>query len=738
MAQFVPSYPYALSAQSNLPIELKVEELPKPSVGESLQITVERNDKKVTETMVRLSPQVEFELETVGDYAPHSIEYQAADHMLLIEWGEEEPNEITFAAKIAELGNIEIASSYVLDGSLYKSNDIVVGVEEEDVEIPSGEENEMETPREENEDDGSEEPVIEEPVEETLEEEEESKAEEPVEEEEADSDLETEVIPENELEEESSIEADAEEKPEEEQEADSDLETENVPENGLEESQAKEESSIAELQVDDDYHLVGSGSEFRAALEDANVKKIRIANNFNVTLRSNDLAGNKIIDGNGKTVNFYGYKIRLGANHLRVENLKIEAVQSNIPSSATFTSDHPDAVLVLKDVSFPKVEYAQVAKMPQGTIHVEGTVEFEIHGPFEIFEAKNIIFEEDSNFLGVTIGNTVAYRKEIINLYNSPTIIVGKNADVRLETLSRTSVIGVVDGTPATIRILDGGVLRVSADNDKSGGPLVHLPGAGSSIQVEQNGTLDIRNFQDGRNTNTLLHLNGTVAMSDQISEVAFWDLDSNANNQFGNLYRHFPEVMNGSWTMENDRIISGTADADTSLSVSDDPGKDGQTFAQVFANRSTNNMKRLLISPVAIKSTLELDVPDRLDFEATELGHEEVLIPREIPDFHFRVTDTRGQGAKWEITAQAEGPLKTRRGEALSEDALIFTRGGEEFSLREAVLIQQGQTGETPETMISWAEDEGILLKINPLETVILSDVEYGTNIVWTIQDAP
>lgn len=693
VAQFVPSSPYLFHAESHTPLELKVEEAAPYIVGDSIQLLIERNDEEITESTISLSSNALFDMTSVEKESSDLVSLDEEENELVIEWGLEESAVISLAIQIADEGEVEISSSNVLGEELYLSNVIQLSVDQEE-DIPS-----------------------EGPIDDELAEEDESSGSEELEEKKEEPDLEVEV--------EDAEEDSSEQISEEEQEATEDAES------------APENKASVERRGVDDYRLVGNHSEFRNALEDANVLNIRIEKDFNVQLRDIKMNGDKFIDGNGQTVNFYGFKVKIGEYSLSVENMKVEAVQGNFPSVGTFNSDHPDAVLKLKDVSLNQVVHAQIARMLQGHIYVSGTSYFETSGPFEVFEAKNITFEEGATFTGVTTGTGLTTRKEAINLYNSPRVTIGKNATVRLGAKGKTSVLHVADDSAATINVLEGGKLLLFSENKSDGGPLLSLPNAGSEILMAKDTTLDIQNYRDGSN-GALLNMNGKVIMSDNLSRVAFWDSGANTNNLFGDRYRYFSEVIGGELTFLSNRITTSHAGEGSSLSTSDNPDKDGQTFQDVFENRDTQRMKRLLISPVTEKGILELEVPERLNFEPTAIEFEEIIIPREDPEWSMRVKDTRGQGAKWAITAQAESPLKSRRGHELDEDALIFTQNNDEYSLKEAVLIQKGLTGETPETIIEWHKDEGIALKVNPMESEILADTEYATNIVWTIQDAP
>lgn len=705
LAQFVPNTPHFLYAATTPPIELKGEEGTSPSVGDSFQLTIERNQQEVTESIVSLSPNAIFDITSIKKMNSEITDLNVEANKLTIKWGPEEESIIKVDVVIEDEGNIEVTSSNLVAEEIIESDPVNITLEtigEESVEEVDGDE------------------LTEETEEEFMpEEESEPDVELEVESDEPKSHLEEDINKDT-IEDRAEIITDS-------------IEEEDDSEVG--ESSPGVETSI-EPQTDEGNRYVSSWKELRDAMDDTRVYKIRIEKNFSAG-SAISVNGDKLIEGNGKKINFYGYKVKIGEYKLSVENLTIEAIHGNFPSSSTFTSNSPDAVLNLKDTSFDKVQHAQVAKLEKGHIKVSGAVHFETSGPMEVFEAKEITFEENSKFTGITTGTGLATKKEVINLYNSPTITVGKNASVRLETKGEKSIINVADGSLATINVLEGGNLQVHAAHEKtsSGGALINLPASGSEIKLAQGSTLDILNHREGSGIGALLHVNGSLIMKEYVSKVAFWDKDGNANNPFGDEYRYFSEIHDGKLTLVNDYITASSATEESTLSISDDPAKSGRTFEEIFTNRNTSEIKRLLISPVEKETTLELLVPKKLNFETTKIGSEEVTIPITDLDWSMKVKDTRGPESKWQVRAKAASPLETRRGHKLDEDALIFKQGDKVESLKETVLIREGDEAETT---IEWGEGEGIFVHVDPMQTEIRSDTEYSTNIIWEIIDAP
>lgn len=140
--------------------------------------------------------------------------------------------------------------------------------------------------------------------------------------------------------------------------------------------------------------------------------------------------------------------------------------------------------------------------------------------------------------------------------------------------------------------------------------------------------------------------------------------------------------------------------------------------------------------STTVIGVILEFSVPELLQFQPTERVLTEITIPRADLNWKIVIRDTRAVGSQWRLKAIAEGPLTTLDGHQLDPNALIYKKAGLVQSLCEEVSIYEGVKGESEETVINWQEDEGILLRLNPIDT--LPDVEYSTTIHWTLESAP
>jgi hypothetical protein len=182
------------------------------------------------------------------------------------------------------------------------------------------------------------------------------------------------------------------------------------------------------------------------------------------------------------------------------------------------------------------------------------------------------------------------------------------------------------------------------------------------------------------------------------------------------------------------DHTYDGTANPDGTYSVAIPAQAAGTT---ITATQTKDGIESNEISTTVIGVILTFTVPDQLPFKTTTLGLQEVLIQRAVQDWTIIVHDTRGQGAKWKITARAEGTLKTSDGQhQLDPDALVYLYGSNVYSLAEEVPIFDGTTGSEQNTTIQWSDNEGVLLKITPMN--LETGVDYVNTIDWTLADSP
>lgn len=511
---------------------------------------------------------------------------------------------------------------------------------------------------------------------------------------------------------------------------------------------------------------VGTWSGLEEALSNDEVKEISIINDFTRTVGNINVNGDKIIHGNDKVIDFAECSINIGEFNVTVENLVLQTNQAvGVAESSVFYSNDSNAMLHLKDTSFDSVQHGQVAHLLHGQIRISGEVEFQTSGAFEVFEARDITFEADSTFIGATTGNLADGRKEVINLYHTPTVIVEENAQVTLHTFSNLSILNFADESLATIELSDNSKLSIYTDDliTSYGEALINFSGDHSRIFMAQDAIFDIQNHRRGAHNGGLLKMDGTLFMNSLGSKVELWDRDANIDNQSGNGYTYFPKIIDGVLTLSpsgDGMIETGHAAEHSTRSISDNEANHEKTFLDLFSNKATSDIKRLFISSAdklekpemdqivdkddminvqAVGAILEIIIPEEeMRFETTSLGFEEGLIPRENPDWSLKVRDTRGQGSEWKLTAKADAPWTSVDGHESNAVELVFREGESEQSLAEEVLIENGTTGDQEETTIQWAADQGIFLSINPLVDELLPNVEYTTEITWSLVNAP
>lgn len=101
-------------------------------------------------------------------------------------------------------------------------------------------------------------------------------------------------------------------------------------------------------------------------------------------------------------------------------------------------------------------------------------------------------------------------------------------------------------------------------------------------------------------------------------------------------------------------------------------------------------------------------------------------------------VTDERGKGSKWQLTAKLQAPL-TNSGKILPNSLVYKTSASEETLTDSAaqIIATHTTTTDTEQTFISdnWNSTQGLMLKI---EEGKASMGEYSGTIEWTLNDTP
>ncbi|MBC1800082.1 immunoglobulin-like domain-containing protein [Listeria booriae] len=131
---------------------------------------------------------------------------------------------------------------------------------------------------------------------------------------------------------------------------------------------------------------------------------------------------------------------------------------------------------------------------------------------------------------------------------------------------------------------------------------------------------------------------------------------------------------------------------------------------------------------------------PEDLLFQTTEIGSNDVTIPRVDPNWKIKIEDTRHNGNHWALTGTVNGPFVDTDDTTAKQlhNALTYTENGEKTRLQDNQTFQIG-TGVSDDdtiTTIQSPADEGIQMDINP--TGVKAGDNYQTSITWTLRDAP
>jgi len=216
-------------------------------------------------------------------------------------------------------------------------------------------------------------------------------------------------------------------------------------------------------------------------------------------------------------------------------------------------------------------------------------------------------------------------------------------------------------------------------------------------------------------------------------------------------------EVLEVADITDKSTKITGTTSANVSVKMYD---KNGNVIQKVESNSNGDfsfeleepfeadiilqfqaqrgHVKSERVEQTVIGNRLELiGVPDTIPFESTEIRNEEMIIARENPDMTVSVMDTRSNG-DWHLTVRALAPLTDLEGNNTLDDALYYIEGDSEKIIEdEAVRVgEKIQSSNSNLQELSWGADEGILLKLNPVQAQ--AETEYSTTIEWTLTDGP
>src|SRR5699024_5837301 len=143
-------------------------------------------------------------------------------------------------------------------------------------------------------------------------------------------------------------------------------------------------------------------------------------------------------------------------------------------------------------------------------------------------------------------------------------------------------------------------------------------------------------------------------------------------------------------------------------------------------------------VEKVVIGNRLEfVTPPEGMIFETTEIKDEETIIERKN-DWNLAVNNTKPNN-HWKVEAEVKEPLTNINNDNDTlENAMIYKDGANEKYLEDGSveIARKNATDPPGQIEINWQENEGILIKINPI--MAKPDTEYSTTIEWTLTDGP
>lgn len=159
----------------------------------------------------------------------------------------------------------------------------------------------------------------------------------------------------------------------------------------------------------------------------------------------------------------------------------------------------------------------------------------------------------------------------------------------------------------------------------------------------------------------------------------------------------------------------------------------------KVQANDKVGNKSE--IHEVTVPILKLVKVPSEINFGNRDITNGEVIFGRESTESTIEIKDTR-KDDDWILSAAAPDLSVNNN---ILQDALIYIRNGEEVKIStEANTVAESTDanvvrGEGSDT-ITWnnnaGSEDGLLLKVNPIEAVV--GEEYTTTIEWTLTDGP
>ena len=183
-------------------------------------------------------------------------------------------------------------------------------------------------------------------------------------------------------------------------------------------------------------------------------------------------------------------------------------------------------------------------------------------------------------------------------------------------------------------------------------------------------------------------------------------------------------------------RSVEGTSDALGSFLLTLPELLPLNISVTVTANDNFKNRTETLA--VVYTGALEFKtVPSVLEFKNTVIPTVKTTIPRQEADWSILISDSRLESSDWSLYASINTPFTSANNHTL-KDALVFIdEKNKSFVINnEPTKVYSGKSVSSPtDTTITWSENQGMLLDINPQDVL---DDSYATTITWTLTDAP
>lgn len=314
-----------------------------------------------------------------------------------------------------------------------------------------------------------------------------------------------------------------------------------------------------------------------------------------------------------------------------------------------------------------------------------------------------------------------AYNGSAIQFTSAGTMNMNTQA-VNLWTTLLGSVTNSMESIPTNIwNMQDGSEFNITAAMSGSNTSSVTTTWQGKETQW--NKTLDATNFTPGASSSLIFgsySLNVPAQLTQKTTNVVG---TTNENAQVGVFY--------------NSIKSTSVADASGNFSVPVDFSSQ-EVDDEIGIITSHDQIKAYQLYPIVKYGELKfLSVPSTLPFTAEAIPAKPSYLTRMNSGWSIGVDDTRGADSTWRLDASIGGSFTDTSGHVL-DGTLRFVNGSSTLSLSSVpITIYNGTTGSTSATYVSWDEDQGLLLWLDSISSIV-PGVTYKANIEWSLIDAP